>query len=73
MIIDLILDRKDGKPYSPNKFYDEVSEYGTIGDDIAGALNYGTNENVQNVLCSYIKENNYAPSICKYIKSVNWL
>ena len=35
MIIDLILDRKDGYDYSIAEFYNELQEYGTIFNDIA--------------------------------------
>lgn len=37
MIIDLILDRKDGTPYSPRKFYHDTMAYGPIGVDITRA------------------------------------
>ena len=86
MIIDLILDRKDGlmsyiengklityTEYSPKKFYNEVIQYGEIGWDIAAALDSGEEEDVKRTLCDYIKEEEYRLSICDYIKSVNWL
>lgn len=34
MIIDLILDRKDGYRYNAHEFYGEVMEYGEVGFDI---------------------------------------
>lgn len=34
MIIDLILDRVNGKPYVPADFYRSVAEYGTVFPEI---------------------------------------
>lgn len=73
MIIDLILDRKDGRDYNVKKFYNDVTKYGSIGIDIASALDGGTNEDVQKALCTYIKNNDYNADICTYIESVDWL
>ena len=52
MIIDLILDRRDGRHYSAHDFYLEVRKYerlgvGTHGEDISLAMDYG-----DNVMCS---------------------
>lgn len=71
MIIDLILDRKDGVEYSPRKFYNEVTNY--LNLDIAEALDNGTEEDVKRELCFYIIEGGYNPDLCEYINSVNWL
>ena len=38
MIIDLILDRKDGYRYNAHEFYGEVMEYGEIGFEITRAM-----------------------------------
>ena len=51
MIIDLILDRKDGRHYSAYDFYLEVRKYerlgvGTHGEDISIAMDYGDNKDV---------------------------
>lgn len=63
MIIDLILDRRDGKKYDPREMYDEVRDYESLGEepDVRRALKY------------YVKVNGYNPDICKYIDSVKWL
>lgn len=73
MIIDLILDRKDGYRYNAHEFYGEVMEYGEVGFEITRAMDEGTEEDVKNALCQYIDENEYNPEIKKYINYVNWL
>lgn len=77
MIIDLILDRKDGKWYKPKTFYNEVMEYGEIFGDIAWniarAMDEGEEDDVKEELCHYIISQGYNLSICDYINSVNWL
>ena len=77
MIIDLILDRKDGCGYNAKEFYNEIMEYSTIfdgiGDKITFAMDYGTEKDVQKALCNYIIDNEYNPNICDFINSKNWL
>ena len=77
MIIDEILERKEGMPYNPKDFYDYVSYWAEddtdVGTGIARALDGGTEEDVKRELCKYIKEQGYNPAICDYINSVNWL
>jgi hypothetical protein len=73
MIIDKILDRKDGEPYKPESFYRGILDYGAIGHDITRAMDYGTESDVKKALCSYVIENEYNPNICKYINKQNWL
>lgn len=75
MIIDEILDRKDGASYNPQDFYDYVSQQLDVlnSKDIARALDSGTEEDVKKALCEYIKLGEYNPAICDYINSVNWL
>ena len=77
MIVDLILDRKDGVVYDAYRFYTDVQDYGTVFGDlawnIARAMDEGTEEDVKRELCRYIKEQGYNPEICEYINSVNWL
>lgn len=60
MIIDSILDRKNGRHYSAHDFYNEVRKYErlgvwTHGEDISIAMDYGDNKDVQRVLCQYIQ------------------
>ena len=79
MIIDRILDRKDNEElfenynYNAHDFYFEVLGYGKIGNEITLAMDYGTNEDVQNTLCKYIDENNYNPQIKNYVNAREWL
>jgi len=73
MIIDLILDRKDGLKYSPSKFYRDICNYGAIGFEISNALDNGTNDDIKKSLCNYIDKNDYNPDIKNYINSQTWL
>nr|DAK83856.1 MAG TPA: hypothetical protein [Caudoviricetes sp.] len=77
MIIDLILDRKDGKPYDPAEFYRAVTCYRDtwpdIADPITAAMDYGTDADVKRALCDYVRANAYSPKICDYINYVAWL
>ena len=76
MIIDLILDRKDGQEYSSREFYYDVMEYESIfhlNYEISRAMDYGTENDVKKVLCDYVIDQDYNPEICDYINSVNWL
>ncbi len=77
MIIDLILNRKDGIKYSPKAFYNYLMGYykafpGLV-EPIADALDSGTNKDVQNALCDYINKEDYNADLCNYIKSVQWV
>lgn len=76
MIVDLILDRKDGEPYDAHDFYVNVMGYEAIfGMDfsISRALDIGTNKDVQKALCDYIEDNGYNPDIKNYIISQEWV
>lgn len=75
MVIDIILNRKDGFParYTPEQFYREISPYGEIAWDITRAMDYGTENDVKTALCEYIIRNEYNPDICGYVWSRNWL
>jgi hypothetical protein len=73
MIIDAILDRKDGHPYTyetAKYIYDESMIFKMW--HIADAFDCGDNADMQNALCDYIDYNNYNPEIKNYIRSVNW-
>ena len=75
MIIDLILDRKDGFAYNAHDFYCDVMDYENdfnFNPIISRAMDSGTEKDVKNALCKYIKDNNYNPEICDYINSVKW-
>ena len=71
MVIDYILDRKDGYGYDVKEFYDACMAYEEF--DIARALDSGTEKDVKKALCNYVIDNDYPKSICKYINSENWL
>ena len=76
MIIDLILNRKDRKKYNAKTFYNEVINYGEIGNEIANALDNYFSSDIQYELCKYVVDNKYDNidgPICSYIRSVNWL
>lgn len=74
MLIDIILDRKDGDEYNPKELYnycqDSVFQFYR---KVAEVMDNGTEEQIKELLCSYIKEEMYNPNICDYINSVNWL
>ena len=76
MIIDLILDRKDGTPYDPKEFYNDVMEYESVFNldrSISSALDYGDEKEVKKALCDYIINQGYNKNICNYINDVRWL
>lgn len=78
MIIDSILDRRDGRHYSAHDFYLEVRKYerlgvGTHGEDISLAMDYGDNRDVQRVLYQYVQRNGYPADIESYIRSQIWV
>jgi hypothetical protein len=73
MIIDLILDRNEGVPYSDRKFYLDVIAHGLPGYDIACAMDGGTEDDVKRALCEYIDNFDYPPELKEYICSVEWI
>ena len=77
MIIDLILDRRDGDEYNPVDFFINVAGYGkfwpTIARPILEAMFSGRESDVKLALSYYIMDEGYNPEIIDYIKSVNWL
>ena len=78
MIVDLILDRKDGYPYDAHEFYNEIRDYERLGvgvpdERISIAMDYGDNQDVQRTLCEYVYMNGYSDSIQNYIRSQQWI
>ena len=77
MIVDLILDRKDGQQYKAANFYCEVMEYAEFWPDeanpITKAMDEGNDDDVRSALCAYIDRQGYKPEIKDYINSVQWL
>lgn len=77
MIIDLILDRKDGAFYNPHDFYMGVASYGELtpvhSERITRAMDSGEEEDVRRELMNYIHQNGYNENLKDYIESVKWL
>lgn len=77
MIIDLILDRKDGAFYNPHDFYMKVASYGYLtpvhSERITRAMDGGEEEDVRRELMNYIHQNGYNEELKDYIESVKWL
>ena len=77
MLVDLILDRRDGVSYSPSKFEEEVKEYCETFPScipVYDALINGSEDDVKDELCRYIDDEWYGNRLIKdYINSVNWL
>ncbi len=79
MVIDLILDRKEGTWYDAKYFFDEVSEYYRVFNDVESienildAMDNGTNNDVQNALVRYIDEQGYNDNIKSWIRKQDWL
>jgi len=71
MLIDLILDRKDGKTYNAKEFYNQSRQYGSIAYDVVDALDRGTERDVKKCLKMYIVRENYNDDIIQYIENVN--
>ena len=74
MIIDRILDRRDGGKYDAEEvceyIHDEAKIFGY--DALAKAAFNGTSEDMRRELCAYIDIEGYAPEIKDYINSVEW-
>lgn len=73
MIIDLILNRKDGQGYRPEKFYRDVRNYGGIGNNILDAMDNGDEKDVKIALCEYVVKNGYNKNINYFIINNDWL
>lgn len=75
MIIDLILDAKDGD-YIARGFYNRVNQYESEYDSnwpITRALEGGANDDVVDRLCEYVDDNCYDPTIKEFIRSFTWV
>lgn len=78
MLIDLILDRKDGVEYNLDNFKEDVKYYseffGGYCTLVYDAMMIGTEKDVKDALCKYI-DGWYGgnASIKRYIRRVNWL
>lgn len=76
MLIDIILDRKDGVPYNPKEFIKDVKYYEKFfkfGHAISDAFEAGDEEGVKDALIDYIKKYGYDNnSLRRWIQSQNW-
>jgi hypothetical protein len=59
--------------YMPERFYQQVMDYGEVGFGITAAMDGGTEEDVKLELCKYIINNEYNPDLCNYINERTWL
>ena len=73
MIIDLILNRKDGQGYNAGKFYRDVRNYGGIGNRIIDAMDSGEEKDVKIALCEYVVKNGYNKNINYFIINNDWI
>lgn len=75
MIIDIILDRKDGAiSYDASKHLKAIYDYATDAhmSDIAAAVDGGTEDDVKAALMCYISTCGYPLELLDYIASVRW-
>ena len=77
MIIDEILDRKDGRVYDPAEFAAYVHEtldiFPGVAEPIEKALASDCEQAVKHALCGYVLTQGYNPEICDFINSCAWL
>ena len=74
MLIDIILDRKDGNEYNPKAMYNYCMGYDYASyQNVTRALDAGSEEDVKRALCAYIVDNGYNLEILSFIMSLNWL
>lgn len=75
MIIDIILDRKDGAiDYAPEMHLKAIYDYATDArmTDLARALDSGNEDDVKAALMRYITACGYPSALLDYIASVRW-
>lgn len=74
MVIDFILDRKEGTYYDPYDFYSYLMQFENPEyQAISYAMDYGTEQDVKKALCNYIDGEGYNPDIKDFINANNWL
>lgn len=70
MVIDLILDRKEGFADLNAEYLEDMKQYEF--DYINAAIDTNDDDTIKAALCRYIEENEYNPELKNYITSVNW-
>lgn len=70
MVIDLILDRKEGFVDLNAEYLEDMKQYEF--DYINDAIDTNDDDTIKAALNRYIDENEYNPEIKNYITSVNW-
>lgn len=76
MLIDIILDRRDGAEYKASRLFAYLLEDGEVFPfyrDIARVMDEGMEEDVKETLCRYVTEHGYRRELCDYVRSVKWL
>jgi len=73
MIIDLILNRREGDAFNSKQFYKDVINYGEIGREIADAIAAKQETRIKRALSDYVKDQDYNLDIIEYVKSVKWI
>ena len=77
MIIDLILDRKDGQTYNARDFYFSVMGYREdvpeAADAITRAMDADDESWTRYAICAYIVMNGYPAELCAWVNGRRWL
>lgn len=74
MIIDLILDRKDGQPYSPDAFAKRMERYGSLyAECFLNSFDTDDEPSAKAALCDYVLANDYPQTLIPFIRSCRWL
>lgn len=74
MIIDTIMDRRDGCAYGHDDMtymHEEAETFGFV--DLARALDSGSEDDIRRELCRYIDDGGYRQDVKKYVNSVDWI
>lgn len=71
MIIDEILDRRDGCEYDPEYLVDTAKINGF--DNVVKAFESKDENAAKSALKDYVRENEYSDSVCDYIDSQQWI
>ena len=71
MIIDEILDRRDGCKYDPEYLVDTAKINGF--NNVVKAFESKDENAVKSSLKEYVHENGYSDNVCEYIDSQQWI